>query len=85
MYDRNTAKARWMARVSVSLNTRMPRLNGSGEAIQSWNTDQASATASSIRLIQGPGERPPVSLSATSWLTSTSGAVGVFMRTCVLW
>ncbi|MEZ5767164.1 MAG: hypothetical protein R3D80_05405 [Paracoccaceae bacterium] len=33
---RKIAKARWIERASVSLNTPKPRVKGRGEAIQSW-------------------------------------------------
>ena len=79
MKARKTANARWIARVCVSLKTRMPVENGSGEAIQSWNSDHAIATTSSSRATSGPGARPPVSLSLTSWLTSTSPAGSFFV------
>ena len=45
--------------------------------------DKRESEAENLRPL--PGERPPVSLSATSWLTSTSGAVWVFMQIGVLW
>ena len=53
-------------RASVSFSTPKPRTNGSGEAYQSWNSDQPIATPK----ISLPGKplslRPPVSASATS-------------------
>jgi hypothetical protein len=63
---RNSAKARWIDRASVSLNTPKPSMNGIGEANQSWNSDQDSAT--SMSAVSTPPERmrPPVSAEATS-------------------
>ena len=41
---RNTANARWIERASVSLKMPKPKMNGSGDAYQTWNSDQAAAT-----------------------------------------
>jgi len=43
MKARNSAKARWIERASVSLSTPMRSTKGSGEAYHSWNSAQASA------------------------------------------
>ena len=70
---RKSARPRWIARASVSLRMPKPKTNGSGEAYQSWNSDQAIATAGqSGRRDARPALRPPVSASATS---SSSSAV----------
>jgi hypothetical protein len=51
-----------------------PNAKGSGEAYQSWNKDQAMATAL-MRVATAPvGLRPPVSASATSCSSSAEGA-----------
>jgi hypothetical protein len=72
-----------MERASVSLKT--PKLptsgqsrNGSGDAIQTWNSDHASATPSRMRRDSPLGERPPVSASATSCCTSGAFAAEPF-------
>jgi len=62
---KNSAKARWIDRVSVLLKTPTPTMKGSGEAIHSWNSDQTSAVPE-IRYATGlAGLRPPVSDEAT--------------------
>ncbi len=50
----------------------MPSEKGSGEAIQSWNSDQASAVSITIFATTPVGLRPPVSASATSCLSCSS-------------
>ncbi len=57
-----------------------PTMKGSGEAYQSWNSDQATATTVMARAVKPDGLRPPVSASATSCSRSTGvapGAVGL--------
>ena len=44
MKPRNIANPRWIARASASLTMKKLSMKGSGEAYQSWNSDQASAT-----------------------------------------
>jgi len=56
----------------------MPSENGSGEAIHSWNNDQASATPMMIFATMPLGRRPPVSDSATICRISSSVISGVF-------
>ena len=51
-----------------------PNTNGSGEAYQSWNSDQQMATTMIARAAIPDGLRPPVSDSATS--SSSSALVG---------
>src|SRR5262245_64522287 len=48
-----------------------PSMNGSGDAYQSWNTDQAMAAAVMTRAATPPGLRPPTSASATRCPRST--------------
>ncbi len=60
------AKARWIARASVSLKTAKLKMKGSGDAYQSWNRDQASAAPRMISVATRPGLRPPVSADETS-------------------
>ncbi len=61
-----------MARDWVSLRTNIPSENGSGEAIQSWNSDQASAVIITNFATMPVGLRPPVSASATSCFSCSS-------------
>src|SRR5437868_3364131 len=50
-----------------------PKVNGSGDAYQSWNSDQPTATAK-MNLPVAPGTlRPPVSDSATICCSSAEG------------
>ncbi len=51
----SSANERWIARASVSLKTPKPSVNGSGEAYQSWNSDQAMARPVSSRPTAPPG------------------------------
>src|SRR5262245_6381881 len=48
-----------------------PSMKGSGEAYQSWNSDQAIATSMIALAAMPPGLRPPTSASATSRSRST--------------
>ena len=49
-------------------------MKGSGEAYQSWNSDQAIAVQSRILPAAPAGWRAPVSTSATiSWSAASSG------------
>ncbi len=68
---------RWIARASVSLSTPMPITNGSGEAYQSWNSDQKTAVKRRICAAIPVGLRPPVSASATSCSSSDGISVAV--------
>ncbi len=52
-------------RASVSFRIAQPNSNGSGEAYQSWNSDQATATAKISLPAMPPASRPPRSASAT--------------------
>ena len=61
-----------MARDSMSLRTKIPSEKGRGEAIQSWNKDQASATINKSFAVKPVGLRPPVSASATICLNCSS-------------
>ena len=70
MKARNSAKARWMERASVSLSTPKRRMKGSGDAYHSWNSAQASAVPKISCLAKPVGSRRPVSTSATSSCSS---------------
>ena len=72
MNARNSAKARWIARASVSLSTKRLSMKGSGEAYHSWNSDQAIATQSRTLPALPAGARAPVSLCATSSCSAAS-------------
>ena len=48
-----------------------PNMKGSGEAYQSWNSDQQTATTMIALAVSPDGLRPPVSASATSSSRST--------------
>src|SRR5688572_24116474 len=61
-----------MARACVSLSRNTPSTNGSGDAYQSWNVDQATASRNSRRRATPAGLRPPVSDSATSCSSSAA-------------
>ncbi len=74
MKARNSAKARWIERASVSLSTPKRSTKGSGEAYQSWNSAQASAVPKISCLAKPAGSRRPVSTSATS----SCNAAGAF-------
>ncbi|MEZ5904497.1 MAG: hypothetical protein R3C69_05100 [Geminicoccaceae bacterium] len=65
MKARKTAKARWIERASVLLKTPNRSMNGSGEAIQSWKSDQASAVRKRSLPVGPSGLRAPVSAAAT--------------------
>src|SRR5688572_30554918 len=64
-------------RASVSFSTPQPKLNGNGDAYQSWNSDQPTATAKISLPTAPPTLRPPVSASATScWSSGLSACAG---------
>ena len=70
---------RCRARASVSLKMPQFSANGSGEAYQSWNTDQISAPTASVAPAMPPTLRPPRSASATSCSRSGAGECGSFV------
>jgi hypothetical protein len=72
-----------MERVSVSLNTPKPTMKGKGDAIHNWNKDQAAATPSRTFRGMPPGDRAPVSASATRSCSSSSD-IADFLSTCSL-
>ena len=83
MKARNSAKPRCSARASVSLRMPTPKVKGSGEAYQSWNSAQASDTAKITVAATPVGLRAPVSASATS-CCSASGAFSMSVAMRVL-
>jgi hypothetical protein len=58
-----------------------PKVKGSGEAYQSWNSAQAMETAKITAAVTPVGLRPPVSVSATSFC-SDSGAFSRSVAMC---
>ncbi|CSC70106.1 Uncharacterised protein [Vibrio cholerae] len=64
-----------MERACVSLSTPKSKIKGSGEAYQSWKSDQQSGTNQSTRPGSPLGARAPVSACATISCTSCDGVV----------
>ena len=58
-----------------------PKVKGSGDAYQSWNSAQASDTAKMMPAVTPVGWRPPVSVSATSFCRASGAfSMSVAMR-----
>ena len=55
MKARKIAKARWIDRASVEFKTPKLKINGNGEASQSWNSDHATASHSNIFAVKPLG------------------------------
>ena len=66
MNARKTANARWIERASVSLKIPKPKMNGNGDAYQTWKIDHAAATSARSAPTLPAGSRPPRSASLTS-------------------
>ena len=74
------AKARWIERASVSLNTPIRNMNGKGEAYHNWNNAQIKGTKNSILPEIPTTVRAPLSDSATIAWSPSRDALSSFFR-----